>query len=216
MTDLNVVLKPLTKNEGSTLDTAIDASVKKVLSAEAAKEANEAMKKLFEKRFEGKIPSNRKWEQYFLNSPSQNCLDSIHVNVFNWGRDIYCERLSPDYEAIRAVCDDGEIDSRKTKHKFLWLNKKETYKKNKLVFTEKELTKGGWQSLCNTEFSKYCKECITGRRTPKVTKTDKEKFEMKLSSLFRAINADNFEGNAVECNNLLNRFRSLGFTFKSE
>ena len=193
MTDLNVVLKPLTKNEGSTLDTAIDAAVKKVLSAEAAKEANEAMKKLFEKRFEGKIPSNRKWEQYFLNSPSQNCLDSIHVNVFNWGRDIYCERLSPDYEAIRAVCDDGEIDSRKTKHKFLWLDKKKTYANNKLTFTEKELTKGGWQSLCNTEFNKYGKECITGRRTPKVTKTDKEKFELKLSSLFRAINADNFD-----------------------
>ena len=216
MTDLKVVLKPLTKNEGTTLDTAIDAAVKKVITIEQAKKANEAMKALFEKRFKGKIPSNRKWEQYFLNSPSQNCLDSIHVDVFNWGRDMYCERLSPDYEAIRAVCDDGEMDSRKTKHTFLWLNKEETYANNKLTFTERELTKSGWQSLCNTEFSKYGKECITGRRSAKVVKTDKEKFEMKLSSLFRSINADNFEGNAVECNNLLNRFRALGFTFKSE
>lgn len=216
MTDLTTVLKPLTKNEGTTLDTAIDASVKKVFSAEASKTANEAMKALFEKRFKGKIPSNRKWEQYFLNSPSNNLLDSIHVDVFNWGRDIYCERLSPDYEAIRAVCDDGDMDSRKTKHKFLWLNKDETYANNKLTFTIRELTKGGWQSLCNTEFGKYGKECITGRRSPKVVKTEKEKFEMKLSSLFRAVNADNFEGNAVECNNLLNKFRALGFTFKSE
>ena len=216
MTDLKNVLKPLSEEEGSTLDTAIGASVKKVFSAEEAKQANEKMKELFDARFKGKIPSNRKWEQYFLNSPSNNLLDSIHVNVFNWGRDMFCVRLSPDYEAIRAVCDDGEMDSRKTKHKFLWLDKKETYANNKITFTEKELTKGGWQSLCNTEFNKYGKECITGRRTPKVTKTDKEKFEMKLSSLFRAINADNFEGNAVECNALLNKFRALGFTFKSE
>tara|TARA_Y100001951_G_C11276515_1_gene262285 strand:+ start:809 stop:1459 length:651 start_codon:yes stop_codon:yes gene_type:complete len=216
MTDLTTVLKPLTKSEGSTLDTAIDASVKKTFSIEAAKTANEAMKKLFEKRFDGQIPSNRKWEQYFLNSPSNNLLDSIHVNVFNWGRDIYCERLSPDYAAIRELCDNGEMDSRKTKHTFLWLDKKETYAKNKLTFTERELSKGGWQSLCNTEFNKYGKECITGRRSPKVTKTGKEKFEAKLSSLFNAVNAENFEGNAVECNNLLNRFRALGFTFKSE
>ena len=216
MTDLKNVLKPLTKTENQKLDTAIGASVKKVFSAEAAKKANEAMKKLFDQRFEGQIPSNRKWEQYFLNSPSKNCLDSIHVNVYNWGRDMFCEKLSPDYEAIRAVCDDGEIDSRKTKHTFLWLDKKATYAKNKLTFTERELSKGGWQSLCNTEFSKYGKECITGRRTPKVTKTGKEKFEQKLSSLFNAVNAENFEGNAVECNNLLNKFRALGFTFKSE
>ena len=216
MTDLNVLLKPLTKNEGTTLDTAIDASVKKTFSIEAAKSANEAMKALFEKRFKGKIPSNRLWEQYFLNSPSSNLLDSIHVDVFNWGRDIYCERLSPEYAEIRAVCDNGDMDSRKTKHTFLWLNKEETYTNKKLTFTERELTKGGWQSLINTEFSKYGKECITGRRSPKTTKSEKAKFEAKLSSLFRAINADNFEGNAVECNSLLNKFRSLGFTFKSE
>ena len=216
MTDLNVVLKPLTKNEGSTLDTAIDASVKKTFSIEAAKSANEAMKALFEKRFKGKIPSNRSWEQYFLNSPAKNCLDSNHVDVYNWGRDIYCERLSPDYDAIRALCDDGEMDSRKTKHTFVWLNKDDTYANNKLTFTERELSKGGWQSLINTEFSKYGKECITGRRSPKTTKTGKEKFEAKLSSLFRAINAEGFEGNAVECNKLINSFRAQGFTFKSE
>lgn len=216
MTDLNVVLKPLTKTEGQTLDTAIGASVKKTFSVEEAKTANEAMQASFEKRFKGKIPSNRLWEQYFLNSPSSNLLDSIHVDVYNWGRDIYCERLSPEYTEIRAVCDNGDMDSRKTKHTFLWLNKDETYANNKLTFTERELTKGGWQSLINTEFSKYGKECITGRRSPKTTKSEKAKFEAKLSSLFRAINADNFEGNAVECNKLINSFRALGFTFKSE
>ena len=40
MTDLNVVLKPLTKTEGQTLDTAIGASVKKTFSVEEAKTAN--------------------------------------------------------------------------------------------------------------------------------------------------------------------------------
>ena len=215
MTDLKTVLKPLTKNEGETLDVAIGAAINKTLSFEAAKTANEAMKKLFEKRFKNRLNTNRDWTQYFLNSPSKNCLDSIHVDVFNWGRDMFCEKLSPDYAAIREFCDDGDIKGT-AKAAFTWLNKEETYANKKLTFTTREKTKQAWQSLCNTEFSKYGKEIITGRRSAKVTKTGKEKFEQKLSSLFRAVNADDFEGNAVECNALLNKFRSLGFTFKSE
>lgn len=215
MTDLKTVLKPLTKNEGETLDTAIISAVKKVLSVDAAKEANAKMKALFEKRFKDRMNSNRKWEQYFLNSPAKNCLDSIHVDVYNWGRDMFCEKLSPDYAAIREYCDNGDIKGT-AKATFTWLNKSETYANSKLTFTEREITKQAWQSLCNTEFSKYGKEIITGKKSATVTKTGKEKFEAKLSSLFRSVNDEAFEGNAVECNNLLNRFRSLGFKFKSE
>ena len=57
MTDLKTVLKPLTKNEGETLDTAIISAVKKVLSVDAAKEANAKMKALFEKRFKNRMNS---------------------------------------------------------------------------------------------------------------------------------------------------------------
>ena len=215
MTDLKTVLKPLTKNEGETLDTAIISAVKKVLSVDAAKEANAKMKALFEKRFKNRMNSNRNWEQYFLNSPSKNCLDSIHVDVYNWGRDMFCEKLSPDYAAIREYCDNGDIKGT-AKATFTWLDKKETYANGKLTFTERDITKQAWQSLCNTEFSKYGKEIITGKKSATVTKTGKEKFEAKLSSVFRSVNDESFEGNAVECNALLNRFRSLGFKFKSE
>ena len=216
MTDLKTVLKPLTKTEDQKLDTAIGAAINKTLSAEMAKTANADMKEAFEKRFgKNRLKTNLDWTQYFLNSPSKNCLDSIHVDVYNWGRDMFCEKLSPDYAAIREFCDDGDIKGT-AKATFTWLNKEETYANKKLTFTTREKTKQDWQSLCNTEFSKYGKEIITGRRSAKVTKTGKEKFEQKLSSLFRAVNADDFEGNAVECNNLLNRFRSLGFKFKSE
>lgn len=215
MTDLKTLLKPLTKTEGQTLDTAIISAVKKVLSVDAAKTANEEMRKLFEKRFKSRMLSNRNWEQYFLNSPSKNCLDSIHVDVYNWGRDMFCEKLSPDYEAIREYCDNGDIKGT-AKATFTWLDKKETYANGKLTFTERDITKQAWQSLCNTEFSKYGKEIITGKKSASAPKTGKEKFEAKLSSVFRSVNDEAFEGNAVECNGLLNRFRSLGFKFKSE
>lgn len=215
MTDLKNVLKPLTKTEGEKLDVAIGAAVNKTLSSEAAKAANAIMKELFEKRFKNRLNTNRDWTQYFLNSPSKNCLDSIHVDVFNWGRDMFCEKLSPDYAAIREFCDDGDIKGT-AKATFTWLNKEETYANNKLTFTAREKTKQAWQALCNTEFNKYGKEIITGKKSAQAVKSHKEKFEQKLSSLFRSINADEFEGNAVECNNLLNKFRALGFTFKSE
>lgn len=215
MTDLKTVLKPLTKTEGEKLDVAIGAAVNKTLSSEAAKAANSIMKELFEKRFKNRLNTNRDWTQYFLNSPSKNCLDSIHVDVFNWGRDMFCEKLSPDYAAIREVCDNGDMKGT-AKATFLWLDKKETYANGKLTFTARENTKQAWQSLCNTEFNKYGKEIITGKKTATPPKTGKAKMEAKLSSLFTQINADDFEGNAVECNALLNRFRSLGFKFKSE
>ena len=215
MTDLKTVLKPLTKTEGEKLDVAIGAAVNKTLSSEVAKAANSIMKELFEKRFKNRLNTNRDWTQYFLNSPAKNCLDSIHVDVFNWGRDMFCEKLSPDYAAIREFCDDGDIKGT-AKATFTWLSKEETYANNKLTFVTKEKTKQAWQSLCNTEFNKYGKEIITGKKSAQVVKSHKEKIEQKLSSLFRSINADEFEGNAVECNALLNRFRSLGFTFKNE
>lgn len=192
MTDLKTVLKPLTKTEGEKLDVAIGAAVNKTLSSEAAKAANAIMKDLFEKRFKNRLNTNRDWTQYFLNSPSKNCLDSIHVDVFNWGRDMFCEKLSPDYAAIREFCDDGDIKGT-AKATFTWLNKEETYANNKLTFTTREKTKQAWQSLCNTEFNKYGKEIITGKKSAQAVKSHKEKFEQKLSSLFRSINADEFE-----------------------
>ena len=92
------------------------------------------MKEAFEKRFgKNRLNTNRDWTQYFLNSPSKNCLDSIHVDVYNWGRDMFCEKLSPDYAAIREFCDDGDIKGTK-KAAFLWLNKEETYANKKAYF----------------------------------------------------------------------------------
>ena len=128
---------------------------------------------------------------------------------------MFCEKLSPDYAAIREFCDDGDIKAT-AKATFTWLNKEETYANGKAYFqTREKLNKLGNHFAILNSIS-MAKKLLPAKVQAKVVKSNKEKFEQKLSSLFRAVNADEFEGNAVECNALLNKFRSLGFTFKSE
>ena len=156
------------------------------------------------------------WKNCIMNAPQTHALNNHHVAVYNYAKDLCGMLASPVYSEIKEFCEG--LDDSKMKRSFNVIDKTASNAAGEAVFVTKTQNKAQWQAWRGTQFTNN-RNILRGLSRVVAEKTYDSEMTKVLNALWRLQHgklAPASGDKLASTIQLINKFRSQGFTFKHE
>ena len=203
---------PITEENMSVFNAAYNSGFKKAAqdteTKSLLKASAEAMAAMFK--------DVKDWKNYNMNAPQSGTLSNTHIPIYNYAKDLCGMMASPVYSEIKEFCEG--LDDSKMKRSFSVVDKAASNADGETVFRTKTQTKAQWQAWRGTQFTNN-RHILTGLSRVVAEKTYDSEMTKVLNALWRLQHGKLAPASCDKLSStvqLINKFRSQGFTFKHE